>query len=65
MENNGKAVTIIDVARIAGFGTSTVSRVLNRHPRVSQEARAQVLKVIDELKYTPSETARLLRGKRP
>lgn len=63
MKNDKRGVTIVDVARIAGFGTATVSRVLNHHPRVSDKTRTKVLKVIARLKFTPNETARLLRVK--
>jgi DNA-binding LacI/PurR family transcriptional regulator len=41
--------TIAQVARQAGVGVGTVSRVLNRSPRVSHPTRERVLAVIDEL----------------
>lgn len=50
--------TIRDVARRAGVGLGTVSRVLNDSPLVSPATRQRVLDVIAELHYTPSQIAR-------
>ncbi|HMQ35469.1 MAG TPA: LacI family DNA-binding transcriptional regulator, partial [Chloroflexaceae bacterium] len=50
--------TIRDVARAAGVGLGTVSRVLNNSPLVSPATRQRVLDVIAELNYTPSQIAR-------
>ncbi len=50
--------TIVDVARKAGVGVGTVSRVLNDSPAVSAGTRARVLSVIDELEYRPNSLAR-------
>jgi|ADGO01.1.fsa_nt_gi Transcriptional regulators len=50
--------TIRDVARAAGVGLGTVSRVLNNSPLVSAATRKRVLDVIAELQYTPSQIAR-------
>jgi len=52
--------TIADVARRAGVGAGTVSRVLNGGARVSETTRRRVLAVIDELDYRPSQAARNL-----
>ncbi|GEM45685.1 LacI family DNA-binding transcriptional regulator [Deinococcus cellulosilyticus] len=49
------------VARLAGVGTSTVSRVLNNHPNISHDAREKVMKAIEALGYTPNLDARSLR----
>lgn len=49
---------IRDVARVAGVGLGTVSRVLNGSPLVSPATRQRVLDVIAELQYTPNEIAR-------
>lgn len=57
-------VTIRDVARKAGVGVGTVSRVLNESPAVSEETRHRVLAAIEALDYAPSPIARRLsRGK--
>lgn len=53
--------TIFDVARIAGVSRSTVSRVLNDQAGVSDDARARVLKAIEELNYQPNFAARALK----
>ncbi|MCF6409883.1 LacI family DNA-binding transcriptional regulator [Pseudalkalibacillus salsuginis] len=42
---------IRDVAKSAGVSVTTVSRVLNNHPYVSEEKRKLVLKAIEEMKY--------------
>ena len=58
------AVTIRDVAKQAGVGIATVSRVLNDSPLVSEETRQKVLAAITALDYSPSAVARhLSRGK--
>jgi DNA-binding LacI/PurR family transcriptional regulator len=54
------AVTIRDVARHAGVGIGTVSRVLNSSPSVSETTRQKVLVSIQELDYRPSAIARRL-----
>ncbi|WP_435170243.1 LacI family DNA-binding transcriptional regulator [Paenibacillus glycanilyticus] len=48
---------INDIAKRAGVSVSTVSRVLNHNPYVSEEKRAAVQRVIDELDYTPNRLA--------
>lgn len=53
-------MTIDQVAELAYVSRSVVSRVLNNHPNVSEEARERVLKVIEEHDYRPSSVARSL-----
>lgn len=53
-------LTIDQVAELAYVSRSVVSRVLNDHPNVSEEARQRVLKVIEEHDYRPSSVARSL-----
>lgn len=56
--------TIAEVARRAGVGVGTVSRVLNGHPSVTDATRERVLEVVEELDYRPSPLARgLSRGR--
>lgn len=55
-----KAATIRDVAKKAGVGLGTVSRVLNHSPSVSDDTRRKVQLAIDELNFVPSTTARRL-----
>ena len=38
----GKAVRLLDVARHAGVGVGTASRVLNHEPGVSEELAARI-----------------------
>ncbi|MDT8306410.1 MAG: LacI family DNA-binding transcriptional regulator [Anaerolineae bacterium] len=52
--------TIRDVARHAGVGVGTVSRVLNDSPAVSTQTRNKVLKAIAALDYSPNVIARRL-----
>ncbi len=52
--------TIQDVARAAGVGVGTVSRVINSSPLVSEPTRAKVQQIIDEMGYRPSSLARAL-----
>lgn len=51
-------MTIKDVAQRSGVSVSTVSRVLNDHPDVSDAVRAKVLNAVQELHYVPNITAR-------
>lgn len=57
------AITVKDVAKKAGVATSTVSRVINDHPSISETTKKKVRKVMDDLFYVPNMTARNL-GKR-
>jgi len=52
--------TLDEVARRAGVGRGTVSRVVNESPQVSAEAREAVRKAIEELGYVPNRAARAL-----
>lgn len=51
-------LSIDQVAKLAYVSRSVVSRVLNKHPNVSDEARERVLKVVEEYNYRPSSVAR-------
>lgn len=55
-----RSPTIRDVAREAGVGVGTVSRVLNNSPQVSPETRERVLEAIRTLGYKPNLVARQL-----
>jgi LacI family transcriptional regulator len=56
--------TMNDVAKLAGVGTMTVSRVLNGSANVSEAATQRVQAAIAQLDYRPNEMARALRGQR-
>ncbi len=53
--------TIREVAERAGVSVSTVSRVLNEYPFVSEETRRRVLETMQELEYRPDVAARSMR----
>ncbi|KGQ49912.1 substrate-binding domain-containing protein [Gallibacterium anatis] len=55
--------TMKDIARIAKVSTSTVSHVINNTRYVSDEIREKIMKVVNELNYTPSAVARSLKVK--
>jgi LacI family transcriptional regulator len=50
------------VAERAGVSISTVSHVINNTRIVSDEVRARVLGIIDEMRYVPSAVARSLKN---
>jgi LacI family transcriptional regulator len=56
--------TIHEVAKHAGVGSITVSRVINNTGYISQETRERVEKAIAELGYVPNTLARSLRSRR-
>ena len=47
-----------DVAKLAGCGIATVSRVINKSGYVKKETREKVEKIIKQLGYQPNEIAR-------
>ncbi|EKN3346058.1 trehalose operon repressor TreR [Yersinia ruckeri] len=55
-------LTIKDIARMSGVGKSTVSRVLNNEGSVSPQTRDRVEAVIRQHGFTPSKSARAMRG---
>jgi len=56
-----KRVNIKDIAKVAGVGVATVSRVLNNHPDVKSETREHILKIIEDYHYIPNNSARNLK----
>ncbi|MDL2323674.1 LacI family transcriptional regulator [Ruminococcaceae bacterium OttesenSCG-928-A16] len=52
---------IQDIALLAGVSKSTVSRVLNNHPDVSEKTRQKVLQVIEAQSFIPNNSARNLK----
>jgi len=56
--------TIHDVARIAGVGIGTVSRVINNSTGVKPATRTKVLSAIAQLNYRPNPIARSMISKR-
>jgi len=60
-----EAVSILEVARLAGVSSATVSRVLAGQRRhIAPETRARVLAAVAKLDYTPNALARSLSTRR-
>ena len=57
-------LTLEDIAKEAGVSRSTVSRVVNGHPNVSEKVRKRVLKVIQNKDFHPNHAARSLASQR-
>lgn len=51
-------MTIKDIAKKCGVSVSTVSRVLNNRPDVSDAVRAQVMAMVESSGYIPNDSAR-------
>lgn len=56
--------TIKDIAKMAGVGLGTVSRVLNNTGYVSEETRQKVWEAVEQLHFVPNGAARSLVTKR-
>lgn len=55
------AATLKEIAEICGVTVSTVSNVLNDKPKVSEEKKRQIMKVVEELGYQPNYFAQGIR----
>lgn len=58
------AITIKDIAKIAGVSHSTVSRALSGHAGIPVDTRERIKKIASELGYVPSAVARGLKTNR-
>ncbi|KQP56549.1 LacI family DNA-binding transcriptional regulator [Agreia sp. Leaf283] len=58
------AITLHDVARLAGVSIKTVSNVINDYPHIRPATRTKVESAISELGYQPNLSARSLRSGR-
>lgn len=56
-------VSIKDVAKEAGVAISTVSKVLNNYPNVSEDTKAKVMEVVNRLGFVPNTVAATLSSK--
>jgi DNA-binding LacI/PurR family transcriptional regulator len=61
LKHGASRPTIIDVARLAGVSTATVSNTLNNRLIVDKVTRGRVQAAVQELGYTPNLRARRLR----
>ncbi len=57
-------VTLEEIARLSGASRSTVSRVVNNDPHVSEKTRTRVMEVVRKLNYQPNVIARSLAAGR-
>ncbi|WP_263377251.1 LacI family DNA-binding transcriptional regulator, partial [Granulicella paludicola] len=64
MKTRSKHATLSEVAKSAGVGTTTVSRVINGGQSVDPKTLARVQRAIETLGYMPSQAARILKGDR-
>lgn len=55
-------MNIVDVAKLAGVSTTTVSRVINNDPNVKELNRIRVEEAMRKLKYKPNVSAQRLAG---
>ncbi|MBQ6550952.1 MAG: LacI family DNA-binding transcriptional regulator [Lachnospiraceae bacterium] len=56
-----KKANMIDIARESGYSIATVSRVLNKTGKYSKEAEEKILKIAEEMQYSPDIGAQGLR----
>ena len=56
-------VTINDVAKKAGVGVSTVSKVMNNYDNISEATKKKVWDAVEELNYIPNSIASALSSK--
>lgn len=64
MNHRKSRPTLHDVAKAAGVGATTVSRVINGGRYVAPEMLARIQRVMAELGYQPNEAARSLKSER-
>lgn len=56
-----KKLTIVDIAKMAGVGSTTVSRYFNGG-NLKQETKEKIKKIVDEYNYTPNTFAKALKS---
>lgn len=59
--NKQSKPTLRDIAKELRLNTSTISRALNNHPRISDQTKNAVLRVAKKINYQPNELAAALR----
>ncbi|MEP0962445.1 MAG: LacI family DNA-binding transcriptional regulator [Roseobacter sp.] len=63
-DNGNSAITMRDVARVAGVSRMTVSRALKKDSPVSKATRERILQVVRDMNYVPDQMAGSLTTKR-
>jgi LacI family transcriptional regulator len=58
------AITLKQIAKLAGVSCSTVSRVMNNRPGVRRQTRERILLIVREYGYEPDPVARSLAFQR-
>ena len=56
-----KKLTIVDIAKMAGVGTTTVSRYFNGG-NLKKETRERIKEIVDKYNYTPNTFAKALKS---
>ena len=56
--------TIYEIAKIAGVSPTTVSKVINNYPDVSDKTRAKIKKILDEENFLPNSQAQFCQLKK-
>ncbi|HBR28110.1 MAG TPA: LacI family transcriptional regulator [Firmicutes bacterium] len=56
--------TIKEIAKLANVSTATVSYALNDPSKISEETRAKVMRVVEQVNYRPNSIAKSLKVKR-
>ena len=64
MATEVKKLTIRDIARMAKVSHTTVSRVLNHDPRVKEETKERISRIVEKYDFKPDPRARSLAMKR-
>jgi LacI family transcriptional regulator len=59
-----KALSIVDISKLAGVSVATVSRVINKNGRFSDETKKRVEDIIREHNYVPNLVAKGLKTKK-
>jgi LacI family transcriptional regulator len=60
-----KKARLKDIASLSGVSIGTVDRVLHERGEVAEKTRKRVLKIANDLHYTPNFMAQVLKTKRP
>ncbi|MEO1723788.1 MAG: LacI family DNA-binding transcriptional regulator [Pseudomonadota bacterium] len=61
MSGTRRGLSSKDIARLAGVSQATVSRVLSGSARISEATRAKVMRVVEDVGYTPNAIAQAMR----